>query len=141
MPVQDSPHDSLREDIYPDGSRNISSYPKLATTPESTLFWPNISSAWKFKQLNEDSKQTNTFDRMRITAATSMVQIPLYNYGKGSTQFNRHLTTLIAFEADGLSGGYAGCDHSYPDSSKFQSTESKNAGKINPKLCPVGKYG
>jgi hypothetical protein len=133
--------EGLMEDVWPDGERNLTSFPRIANSPETTSFWPNMSSILRFKKRNSHLSHTSTYERMQIIAATSVIQIPLYNYCSGSTKFNKQLSSYIAFEADGLFGGYSGCEHAYPDLSKFKSSKENNAAKINEKLCPVGKFG
>jgi hypothetical protein len=132
--------EGLREDALSNGDRNFTSFPEVAATPSSTLFWANQQFVPGTEKGSTAGGHTTTYDRMRVLSATSMIQIPLYNYGS-DTQATRPLGSYVGFEADGMLGGYAGCYHSHADFSHWQSTGANGAMLINPDLCPLGKYG
>jgi hypothetical protein len=122
------------------GSRISTSYPDVDYSPSSTLWWndttrmpgsPTNSTPWQ-------QSYATVYDRTRVMSATSVVNIPLYNYHRSH---RKHLGIYVGFEADGMKIGYGGCDHSFAEYSHFQSTEANGAAKIRPNLCPLGKYG
>lgn len=80
-------------------------------------------------------------DRLRVTAALSIVSIPLYNYDQ-TKNAERPLGTYMGFDADGMITGYTGCKHgASPKRAHFQSSEKNGAFKVNPTLCPRLKHG
>ena len=128
------------DDASPNGDRNSTSFPRVASTPNTTSFWPDMNSVPGTEKGAAAGGHETTYDRLRVLSATSMIQIPLYNYGRG-TRFNRPLGTYISLEADGMFGGYDGCSPLHVELSHWQSNEVNNAAGVNAALCPFGKYG
>jgi len=128
------------DDAFPNGDRNSTSFPRVASTPDTTSFWPDMNSVPGAEKGATAGGHETTYDRLRVLSATSMIQIPLYNYGRG-TRFNRPLGTYIGLEADGMDGGYTGCDHFHAGMAHWQSDEVNKAAGVNAVICPFGKYG
>ena len=133
--------EGLNEDVLPNGDRNETTYPQVATSPASTSFWNNASSLAGFNNGQSTSRTSTPYDRVRTLSALSFVQIPLYNYGKHSRRAMRVGGIQIGFESDGMIGGYSGCDKSHARSAFFESTVDNDAAEFGPHLCPEGKYG
>ena len=147
--------DTLREDADSSGNRNNTSYPALATTPNTTQWWPNIESlpgyntTMRYNQT--DTSTTNqmdgtrdlldtSFDRARIVAAMSAIQIPLYNYVQQSdSDLSRLWSTNTAFEKDGSFSVYAGCY--VLDAYSALARGGMPGYDRNKELCPDGKFG
>mmetsp|Transcript_30884 Transcript_30884/g.92555 ORF Transcript_30884/g.92555 Transcript_30884/m.92555 type:complete len:1871 (-) Transcript_30884:814-6426(-) len=109
-----------------------------AYAPNQTEWYANISSVPGASGKFTGGYKT-LYDRLRVTSATTVIQIPLYNYDVSD---GKHvLGTYISSEVDGLFNGYAGCDNSHAEYAFFQSTESNGAASMRPDLCPLGSYG
>ena len=131
--------EGLQEDAKPNGDRNETSFPKVGNTPQNTSFWTNIDSTPGAGQSYNASGYESTFSRLRMLAAMSFIQIPLYNYVRDSS-LERTWSTTIAFEAGGIVGGYKGCE--YEEHSTFASYQlDETQWVMNPDLCPEGKFG
>ena len=135
----------LKEDAWPNGDRNFTTYPALATKPELTQFWESIEDlpgTATGPPLSRTGSAYTTFDRVRVMAAASAVTIPLYNYGILSNSDDYPSWGMyMGYAADGMFTGYSGCDHSHSSFAQFQSTPSNRAAEYNPVMCPEGKYG
>ena len=130
--------------IWPVGTRNTTSFPKLATRPDNTAFWSTLDSVPGANLSTHDVATLHTAttnDRLRVVAASSVIQIPLFNYVEGIPALYRNLGTFMGFEEDGLFAMYAGCSSTRQNDAFFQSSESNNAGRYNPTLCPMNKFG
>ena len=130
--------EALSEDADRNGLRNSTSYPNVATSPETTEFWSNFESMPGF---NESTTRTNQlFDWARLASALSVVQVPLYNYPlKGEYPMQRVWGSYLALEEVGSLSGYAGCNLGHANYSSVhygQNTMTKDT-----RLCPEGKYG
>jgi hypothetical protein len=51
------------------------------------------------------------------------------------------LGVYVAFQDDGMMTGISGCDYAGANQAFFQSSSANGAYKVNPELCPEGKYG
>ena len=139
--LQHSFFEGLSQDIWPNGDRNYTSFPLVATLPELTEWWDKVERVpGAEKGTRGASGYATTFDRLSTISSLSVIQIPLYNYG-ASGQSKRPLATYIAFEADGIFTGYAGCKHTHAQYSHWKSTASNGAPGLRPELCPEGKLG
>ena len=136
--------EGLSEDAYPNGDRNFTSYPDVATSPANTSFWadtsrlPGSSTDGNSPTIGWDT----TSDRVSGLSVLSVIQLPLYNYGnyrKGDSMRTRGLE--MGYEADGMYGGYRGCQNTHPYVASFQSTIENGGALYDPTLCPRGKYG
>lgn len=115
--------------------------PGIDDSPGTTLFWDDIDSVpGSSKGVNASGYYT-TYDRIRVSSALSMIEIPMYNYMTQLGRRKHFLTSYLAFEADGMMSGYKGCQQSFSAASIFQSNEYNGAAEIDPKLCPLGKFG
>lgn len=128
------------DDSWPNGDRNFTSFPEVATTPITTSFFMDARDMPGSEKGNSSEGHDTAYDRIRVLSAISMITLPLYNYAIG-TRLNRNLGSNIALEADGLYGGYAGCFHYQVDAAHFQFTKNNSAIGSDPAICPVGKYG
>ena len=140
-PFQQSTYFGLREDAFANGDRNLTRYPSVAASPNTTEFWGPIDQvAGASEGLNASGYET-TYARLRALAAMSIIQIPLYNYGTHKRINHPSWGSYIGYQADGMFAGYAGCEQSHTVAAHFQSTVSNRAFEINPVMCPENKYG
>ena len=142
-PDQNILYAGLKEDAYPNGDRNFTSYPAIGFFPNETEFWNNMTEMPGAQAGANATGHETTFARVRTLAAAAVVAVPLFNYplsGSGNRLHRSH-TTGIGFDADGMFGGYFGSDQNIPSYAHFQSTEENGAYLINETLCPLGKYG
>ena len=120
------------------GTRKTTSYPEIGTTPRNTEWWeteemPGYSNA------SDSFGYETTFDRARVIAATSPIVMPIQNY---YAEQPHGMGQFFAFHEDGLFMGMAGCDNfRHPARAAYQSNEENELFKINPELCPLGRYG
>ena len=139
--------EGLAEDAYVNGDRNFTSYglhnvrnpfyPQYGTLPNRTFFWDSIESLPGANQTIDGALSFDTtYDRVRTASALSAVQIPLYNYFKGSL-LEQTLGSSLTFEADGLTTGFEGCSDEHVYWAQYQFGN----GTARPDLCPDGKYG
>jgi hypothetical protein len=126
-------------DALPDGDRNVSSFPLLSNSPESTAWWDNATQVPGWEKGASAGGYDTLYDRLRVSSAMPLYPV-LYNYDVKSETY---IAQYVTFEADGLFMGYVGCDTatSTVPLSDWQSTEQNGAAKLRPELCPVGKYG
>ena len=133
--------EGLREDAYPNGDRNSTSYPALATSPSLTQFWSSVESLPGFgENTTTDTLYTTTYDRARVAAAMSAIQVPLYNYVlQGHHSLPRLSGTYLAMERGGESASYKGCniDQAYYALMRYGWQKET----FNTDLCPRGKFG
>jgi HAMP domain-containing protein len=115
--------------------------PGVQDSPNTTLWWDDVDKVPGAEKGRSASGFETTYDRIRVSSAISVVEIPIYNYVTRSNYSKYALSTYIAFQADGMVTGYHGCDHKQAFVSTFESNESNRAFKIAPKLCPKGKFG
>ena len=139
-PLQELHFAGQSQDAGPGGSRYFTSFPDVATSPNTTAWWDN---ATVLPGLSEGSRSTGTrygttYDRVQILSALSSVMIPLYNY---DTSDDKALGSYIGFDADGMLAGYLGCDINYASFAFWLSSESNGAAELRPELCPLGKFG
>jgi hypothetical protein len=128
------------QDSEPNGDFKNTSFPHVATSPNTTSWWPDWNEVPGF-ELGFDAANSDTlYETLLSLSALSMVQIPLFNYqSKGLTDGT--LATYVAFEKSGVFAGYSGCEYSHAFVSLFPSNNETGASQINPKICPLGKYG
>jgi hypothetical protein len=126
------------------GFRNATpSFPELGSTPNTTSFWRTIDELPGSWQGDNSSGFRTSYDRMRLASAASVAEVPVYNY---RTRLNREpvrsiLGAYVAFQDDGMMTGTSGCDYPGPNFAFFRSSAANGAYKINPELCPEGKWG
>jgi len=123
------------------GTRLSTSFPNVAASPASTSWWDNTTVLPRLPgDVNDSSgaRYRSTYDRVRVLSALSSVLIPLYNYDISN---DKPFGMYIGYEADGMLGGYTGCDYSFATFPFWMSSESNGASKLRPELCPLGKYG
>jgi len=130
--------EGIRNDVFPNGDRNSTSYPDVGNLPDTTSFWDSATQVPGSENQYNASGYYNTYDRLTALSALSAIQIPLYN----SEQDSRTTWgTYVGFEAGGVIGGYSGCQDSHAYYADFRSTDANGAAENNPDLCPLGKYG
>ena len=131
--VESDPSNSL-----PDGDRNISSYPEVATSADTTEWWSDLKTVPGWEKGSAAAGHETLYDRLRVSSAMPLFPV-LYNY---DVEKENYLAQFIGFEADGLFIRTAGCDvGSAIGSSGFKSTEDNGAADLQPQLCPIGKHG
>lgn len=131
-----------KQDAWPNGDVNFTSYPDVATSAANTSWWSDWN-AVPGAELGFNATNSNTIYEILLSlSAMSMVQIPIFNYQNGRRNTGT-LGTYTAFEDSGLYSGYTGCadDILHPYASQFQSNNDTAADVINSTLCPLGKYG
>ena len=89
------------QDTDDSGSRDSTSYPDVAASPNATSWWDNIDSLPQVESAT--TNYDSSYDRVKVLSALSTVLIPLYNY---DTSDNKPLAAYIGFEADGMMAGY-----------------------------------
>jgi len=135
------------ENLLSNGDRINTSYPKIATSQDTTewlkdLLDPNVPGSPNYAQnVTRKTSPTSrglystTYERMAIIASLPILQ-PLFNYHKRKDQIHNK---FVAFEADGMLGGYSGCETVHVTASGFQSTVENGAAKLRRELCPLGE--
>lgn len=104
--------EGLRQDVWPNGDRNSTTFPQVATSPQTTEWWSDIDSLPGANKGNLAKGYATTYDRVRMLSTLQVLQMPLYNYG-ALARAGRPLATYIGFESDGMFSGYAGCNHGH----------------------------
>lgn len=125
------------------GNRNASSSFGIGIddSPNTTLWWDNIDELPGAEKGSNSSGFETAYDRLRVSAATSIALIPVYNYATAFNKKKQELTEALAFEADGLFMGFSGCSHQNTFGAHFESTTENMATIVAPNLCPEGKFG
>jgi hypothetical protein len=126
-----------KQDAWPNGGINSSSYPKVADAPNRTFWWSNWDSVPGADTQRSDSQSSTVYEMLKKLSSQSMMQIPLHNYKIRKQATGTHSYT--SFDLNGIHSGYTGCDHLYPYASQF--TSDNSVAEVNPNLCPSGKYG
>ena len=120
------------------GNRNSTSFPSGAFSPEATTWWDNPTTVPGAEKGSTSAGYATLYDRLRVSSAFPFFAT-IYNSDRSKELV---LGQLVAFENDGLSLGYSGCnENGMSFSAHYVSTEVNLAGQIRPELCPVGKYG
>jgi len=132
--------EGLSQDVWPNGDRNSTTYPLVASTAKSTEWWDDVDEVPGAEKGDLSQGYGTTYDRLRMLSTLSVIQIPLYNYGSTASS-GRPLATYIGFESDGMFSGYVGCKHTHAQYAHWTSSESNGAAKLRPEICPVGKHG
>lgn len=126
------------------GYRNATlSFPEFGSTADTTSYWSAIDElpgSWKG---DNSTGYSTSYDRMRIASAATAAELPVYNY---RSHLNREplrsvVGVYVAFQDDGMMTGVSGCDYAGANQAYFQSSSANGAYKINPELCPEGKFG
>ena len=86
---------------------NASSFSEgVDDSPETTLFWDDFDVVpGAEKGVNASGFET-TYDRIRVSSAMSIAEIPLYNYATELGLKKHFIATYIAHDADGMMTGY-----------------------------------
>lgn len=75
-------------------------------SPANTVFWNDIDTVpGASKGVNASGYET-TYDRIRVSSAMSVVEIPVYNFATNLGQDRKFLASSVAFDADGMMSGY-----------------------------------
>ena len=120
---------------------SASSFPEMSSRSNNTLWWnttEDLPGAWKGR--NASGFET-AYDRIRVTSAMALVDVPVYNYKTALGRRKHDIGSYLSFEADGSLSGYDGCDFDNDALSRWKSTEGNHAAEIAPHLCPLGKHG
>ena len=120
---------------------NASSFPEFDFSAETTLWWNSTSDLPGSYKLENASGYDTSYDRVRVTSPLGVVEFPIHNYAVSAGIRKHVLSTMIAFEIDGLCTGFIGCGYEYAYFSRFQSKEENGAFRVDPVLCPEGKFG
>jgi len=96
--------------------------PGFDDSPENTLFWDDIDAVPGASKGSNTSGYETTYDRIRVSSAMSVVEIPLYNQHtslRSSVEFSglptyhsdlessrKFSASSVAFDADGMMSGY-----------------------------------
>lgn len=132
--------EGLRENAYPNGDRNFTTFPALATYPAATQYWPSIDSLPGSNSTTSTGVET-TYSRAQLMSTLAIIQIPLYNYPlRGNGRMQRTWASVVDTDRDGASSGYTGCNFFHSYFSHFQ-VSRRATPTFNPTLCPNGKYG
>jgi len=125
------------------GSRRSSpSFPASLDSPQSTVWWKNISSLPGSEAGSTSASGYKTlYDRVVVSSACAVFNFPIYNYPSGTRNARTSFGGYIAFADDGLVVGWTGCDDWHSSASKFVSTFENGAPLIDDDLCADGKYG
>ena len=133
--LQIASFEGLSNDAFPNGDRNHSSFPALATTPLTTNFYPDMESLPGYNTSSASMLDT-TFSRARVAASLAIIEVPLYNYGaKTYYPIQRTFGSYVTMERSGSISGYAGCNHYLAFAAVF------NLRSWNTRLCPPGQFG
>jgi len=75
-------------------------------SPSTTLFWDDVDAVpGSAKGLNASGYEM-TYDRIRVSSAMSIVEIPMYNYATELGRAKHFIASSVAFDADGMMSGY-----------------------------------
>ena len=122
--------------------RSSPSFPNNLNSPESTVWWKNISNLPGSEVgFTNASGYKTLFDRAVVSSASSVFNFPIYNYPIGAHKPRTNLGGYLAFADDGLMMGWSGCDDWHSSVSNFISTFENGASLIDEDLCANGKYG
>lgn len=110
-------------------------------SPETTLWWEDFDAVPGASKGSDAAGFETTYDRVRVSSAMAVADIPLYNYATVLGNTKHFIASYTALDADGMMTGYRGCQPSHLVASLFQSNEQNRAGDIAPFLCPLGKFG
>ena len=124
------------------GDRYKVSFPKTDYSPNSTLWWTNVTGLPGSSGGIPTHGYNTTFDRVNMISAGEAAIIPIYNYIEYLGRSKHFLGMYTSYQKDGMFMGYDGCAYDELEYAKFQSTEMNKAyvyGGEN--LCPIGKYG
>lgn len=110
-------------------------------SPNATIWWNDVEKVPGAQKGSKASGFGTTYDRIRVSSAMAVVDVPIYNYGNSMKEPKNVLATYVAFQGDGMLTGYHGCYHKQAFVSTFQSNEINQAYEIAPELCPKGKFG
>jgi hypothetical protein len=125
------------------GDRRDVSFPAHDVTPNTTLWWTNISDLPGADRARLPQGYKTTFDRVGVMSAAAIAIVPLHNYMDGLERSKHFLGVYTGFENDGMFIGYSGCSPSeFTEMSKFQSTVENEASSYGGnEICPIGKFG
>ena len=135
--LQTTKYFGLADDHLPNGDRFYTSYPNNSYSPETTIWWDNVTAVPGAGKGSAASGYETTYDRLRVTSAFPFFQT-FYNAEPNKETF---LSNYVFFQADGLGIGYEGCSTRWLGMSQFVSSEENGAFEVNEKLCPLGKHG
>ncbi len=96
------------------GRRNESrSFPDHDYNPATTSWFTDVEDMPGSYKGENASGHTTTYDRMRVISALSIAVFPIYNHDNKERirRSNAAMSTYVAFEADGVYLGYAGCNY------------------------------
>eukprot|EP00977_Amphora_coffeiformis_P002992 scaffold569_cov165-Amphora_coffeaeformis.AAC.25 len=118
------------------GTRWKTLYPATSTTPETTDWWKTEEIPIR-SNISSSPIYATSFDRARISAATSPVLAAIENYRVSRPH---GVEAFMAFNDDGMYLGSPSCSaHRHPYRAGYESTDCNEA--INPTLCPKGRFG
>lgn len=115
--------------------------PGVDDSPDATLWWDDVDKVPGAEKGRNASGFETTYDRVRVSSAMSVVEIPIYNYAIRFNNLDRVISINVAFQSDGMVTGYNGCNRDQAFVSTFQSNATNQAFEISPELCPEGKFG
>eukprot|EP00751_Fragilariopsis_kerguelensis_P019042 CAMPEP_0170835490 /NCGR_PEP_ID=MMETSP0734-20130129/1610_1 /TAXON_ID=186038 /ORGANISM="Fragilariopsis kerguelensis, Strain L26-C5" /LENGTH=939 /DNA_ID=CAMNT_0011202311 /DNA_START=88 /DNA_END=2904 /DNA_ORIENTATION=- len=82
------------------------------------------------------------FDRVVVSSASSVINMPIYNYASGLRRGPTFLGAYLTFADDGLMLGWSGgCNDWHSKVSHFVNSDDNGAPLIDSNLCASGKYG
>jgi hypothetical protein len=125
------------------GDRNNVSFPLHDVTPNTTLWWTNVSDLPGADRGRPPQGYKTTFDRVGVMSAAAIASVPIHNYVEELGRSTHFLGLYTGFENDGMFTGYSGCSpFEFTEMSKFQSTEENEASRYGGnEICPIGKWG
>ena len=127
------------------GDRHNVSFPYAQhdVTPNTTLWWTNVSDLPGADRGRLPQGYKTTFDRVGVMSAAAIASVPIHNYMEELGRSKHFLGLYTGFENDGMFLGYSGCSSfEFTEMSKFQSTVENEAHRYGGKeICPIGKWG
>ncbi len=121
---------------------NRQSSPSSPNSPESTVWWNNMSDMpGSESDFAGASGYKTLYDRTAVSSASSVFNFPILNYPLGVRKARAAFGGYLAFADDGLMVGWSGCNDWHSSVSSFVSTTQNGASLINKDLCSNGKYG
>ena len=133
----------LDSDLATGFRRSSPSFPLYLNSSERTVWWHNISGLpGSMKGPSDASGYRTLFDRVVVSSASSVINMPIYNYASGLRRGPTFLGAYLTFADDGLMLGWSGrCNDWHSKVSNFVNSDDNGAPLIDSNLCASGKYG
>mmetsp|Transcript_5640 Transcript_5640/g.11678 ORF Transcript_5640/g.11678 Transcript_5640/m.11678 type:complete len:1810 (-) Transcript_5640:117-5546(-) len=123
------------------GNRNSTSFPLVASSPETTLWFSDGSELPGSQKGHNTSGFHTAYDRLRVSSSLAIAEFPVYSYQGSAARRRQWLGSYVGYEADGLFTGFSGCSQLHTGLANFVSDQENRAFEISSELCPEGQYG